>query len=123
MIYYTNGIISYNLIPNETTLVISVSDNTGTPLQNNLHEIIKQYGKLVSCICLSDKTDNKKELVQILKTIKSMKLKVCVDSRCDDVSKLSQNIANELNYIILNNKIMIKDYSPFGDIEDWVEIS
>ena len=121
MIHYMNGIISYNLIPKETTLIISLSDETGTPLQSNLLTIVKEYGKIISCICLTDRTENKNELVQILKIIKSMKLKTCLDSRCEDISQINQNITSELNYLILNNKIMIKDYSPFGDIEDWVE--
>ena len=123
MICYKSGIISYNLIPNETTLIISVSDDVGTPLQSNIRTIIKEYGKIITCICITDKTENRNELIQILKLIKDMKLKTCIDSRCESVSEINVNIINELNYIILNNKIMIKDYSPFGDIEDWIEMT
>ena len=122
MLRYLGGVFLYSLIKNEKTLTIFISDDEGTPLIENIPQIINEYNKSITCVCISDKTENKSELIQAIKMFQKARYKICLDSCSEDIAKINPNYLAEVNYLILNKKLLMKDYSPFGDAEDWIEI-
>lgn len=120
MIYYLNGLITKEY--NEDVLTITISEEKGTPLLSNVPVIIKEYGKYITCICLSGDVMDTHGLIQMFKMFHKAGLKTCFQSDYNDISKINLNILKECDYLILQEKTLKKDYSPFGDMEDWIDV-
>lgn len=103
-------------------MTIKISDETGTELLKNLPLIIKEYNKYISCICLTGDTKETTELVKIIQTIHKAGIKTCFSANVDTVESINNKILSELDYVYLKNKYYIKDYSPFGDIDVWIDL-
>ena len=78
------------------------------------------------------------QLIQAFKQAHKAGLKTCLYTGLEDMSQLNLNLVRELDYVKLgkfdkscgplnnpktNQRMMKKDYSPFGDIEDWIDIT
>lgn len=114
------------------------NEDQGQPLLQHLPIILKEYAKHVSCLCLMGGDQDQIELTEVFKLAHKAGLKTCLYTGLDDMSKLSVNLLKELDYVKLgkfdksygplnnpntNQRMMKKDYSPFGDIEDWIDIT
>ena len=49
-------------------------------------------------------------------------LKTCLSTYMTEMSQLNLNLIKELDYLQLGKGMLKKDYSPFGDVEDWINI-
>ena len=153
MLKYLNGAILKNKVPDETSLVIILSGcmhkcpecdikyawtEEGKPLLKDIPLILETYKKYISCLCLVGGDHEQAELTEVFRLAHSLKLKTCLYSGYEEMSPLSQNLLKELNYLKLgrldkakgslssvgtNLRMYMKDYSPFGDAEDWVDIT
>ena len=120
MLYYLNGVILNKIIPDERTLVIKVNNDSGKLFLSDLNEILTTYNKHISCICFDNIENEQHDTEKALATIHSKKIKTCLILRkLPDVNK---TISDNLDYVLIENKLYKKDYSPFGDIEDWIEV-
>ena len=114
------------------------NEDQGQPLLQNLPIILKEYAKHVSCFCLMGGDQDQHELIQAFKQAHKAGLKTCLYTGLEDMSQLNLNLVRELDYVKLgkfdkscgplnnpktNQRMMKKDYSPFGDIEDWIDIT
>lgn len=153
MLKYLNGTIVMQEVPDEISLAIMIAgcihkcpgchskyswEDRGQPLLENLPIILKQYAKYISCLCLMGGDQDQLELTEICKLAHEVKLKTCLYTGYDEMSQINKNLLAELDYIKLghydkekgplnvpttNQRMYMKDYSPFGDIEDWVDIT
>lgn len=123
MLKYLNGVILRQIIPDEVSLTITTSDNEGQGLLQNLPIIIKEYGKHISCLCLISESKENYELSEIFKQAHKAGLKTCLHTKLDDISKINMNLLSNLDYVKLSDNLLMKDYSPFGDIEDWIDVT
>lgn len=132
MIHYLNGIILRNELPEETVLIIALSDNEGGLLKQNLPEIMKDLGKQITCICFAGETSETHELLQILKAVHKAGLKTCMYTKYTEMSQINLTLLDDLDYVgfgysktyfgmHVKNRTK-KDYSPFGDTDVWIDI-
>lgn len=125
MLKYLNGKIIQSAIPNENTLVIKlVGDNVdqGKPLSTNFQTILSEYNKYITAICFIGGEDDQQELTELFKLIHQNGLKTCLSTYMTEMSQLNLNLIKELDYLQLGKGMLKKDYSPFGDVEDWINI-
>ena len=124
MIQYVNGRFSEISIPNERALIINLVHENGLGLEPNLTTIFDSYKKHMSCICFYvDEEIDQHELVSICKKIHTAGLKTAFDTSLDEMSKINKRLLDELDYVRLTHSRQYKkDYSPFGDVEDWIDI-
>ena len=153
MLKYLNGTIVMQEVPDEISLAIVISGcihkcpdchskyswaDEGQPLLQNLPIILKQYGKYISCLCLMGGDQDQKELREVCDIAHKAGLKTCLYSGYDEMSQINLRLLDMLDYIKLghfdktkgplnkpttNQKMYKKDYSPFGDMEDWIDIT
>ena len=98
---YTNYDITFQEVPNETTLVFNISncphhckgchsqylwEDVGEYLLKDMSEIIFKYKDYITCVCLMGGDYNIEELEYCFKIIKEFNLKTCVYSGLDDIS-------------------------------------
>lgn len=110
----------------------------GQPLLQNLPVILKEYKPYISCLCLMGGDQDQIELTQICREAHKVGLKTCLYTGYDEMSQLNPRLLDELDYIKLgkfdktkgplnatttNQRMYKKDYSPFGDMEDWIDIT
>lgn len=115
---YSNGVIKYDLIKGETVLCITLAKE-GMHLESNIGEILKQYSRYITAILFKN-IDSGIDLVSICNEIKRNKLKAVVD--VEEISGVSNKLLDRLDYLIQNGKIMKRDYCPFADAFDWVDL-
>ena len=122
MLKYLNGLIN-NMIPGEKTLSITISDNeNGQPLLQNVNIMADLYRKHVSCVYFIGGEQDQLELAECCKIVHSYKLKTAFRSETEP-SKLNKSLTAELDYIKMKQGgVLKKDYCPFGDIEDWIDV-
>lgn len=138
MIKYLNGYLSSIPVPEEQTLVINVNTDQGQPLLQHLPIILKEYSKYVSCFCLMGGDQDQFELKEAFKQAHKAGLKTCLYTGLEEISQININLLKELDYIKLgrfvksvgplnnpntNQKMFMKDYSPFSDTEEWIDIT
>lgn len=138
MVKYLNGYINTFTVPDEQTLAINISAEEGQPLLKNLPIILDQYKKYITCLCLLGCDQDQHELTMVFKEAHKAGLKTCLYTGLEEMSQLNLNLLKELDYVKLgrfdklrgplnnpntNQRMYMKDYSPFGDIEDWVDIT
>lgn len=114
---YRNGIIKYNLIKDEAVLYITLSEE-GTHLESHIEEILNQYKKYITTILFDNIKDNT-DFANFCKGLKTNKLKIAVKND----SEISSRLSDLLDYIIKDNKVFKRDYCPFADAYDWIEIT
>ena len=122
MIYYTGGLILSNIVPQEKTLTITISSESGIPLKENLPLILKEYTKYITCFCIIGDAYNQQGLTDIFESAHKAGLKTAFFTEAEDVSQINLNIIKHLDFIKLKDQFLMKDYSPFGDVEDWIDI-
>ena len=120
MIYYLNGRFSSKYLENERTLIITLSDERGTKLLENLRYIIGEYKKHMTCISIVGTSSDPYEYKNILSTISNEGIKICIDAN-QEPSGISQENLRLADYVKYNGKTYIKDYSPFGDDDVWID--
>jgi len=153
MLKYLNGKIVMQEVPDEISLAIMISgcqhkcpdchskyswEDKGTPLLQNLPIILESYKKYISCLCLMGGDQDQYELIEICKQAHEAKLKTCLYTGYDEMSQLHQNLLKVLDYVKVghfdknkgplnksttNQRMYMKDYSPFGDAEVWSDIT
>ena len=153
MLKYLNGTIVMQEVPDEISLAIVIAGCThkcpdchskyswkdeGQPLLEHLPIILKQYGEYISCLCLMGGDQDQYELTEICKAAHKHGLKTCLYTGCDEMSQLNLRLLDELDYVKLgkydklkgplnspttNQRMYKKEYSPFGDMEDWIDIT
>lgn len=125
MLKYVNGKILTSAIPNETTLVIKIAMNdieNAKPLSEMFLLILKEYGRHITTVAFIGGEEEQYELVELCKQVHKAGLKTCLSTYITDKSQLNLNLLNELDYLQLSKNTYKKDYSPFGDIEDWIDV-
>lgn len=124
MLRFLTGVFKSNVIPSERTLYIKISDNEdGQPLTENINTIVDLYKKHTTCICFAGGEEQQQNLTNCCKTLHKHGLKTAFHTKLDEISKINKGLTSELDYIILeDNKVYIKDFCPFGNIEDWTLI-
>ena len=121
MLNYLNGVILGNLIRGEQVLFILLDPAEGHPFLHDLPQIIKSYDKYVSCICLKDFEQEQAAIMEAFKIAQNKNLKTCLIS--DALPDISKKLSRYIDYVLTNDNLYKKDYSPFGDAEDWIEMS
>ena len=124
MIKYLNGFLNKGFAGGERALYINLSnDDSGQDLQGHLPEIINSYKKHVGCVCFIGKDQDQVELAEYCKIIHKNDIKTAVFFWLDDPSQIIKQLATELDYLrLVKGKTYKKDYCPFGDIIDWIEM-
>lgn len=153
MLKYLSGTIVMQEVPDEISLAIVISgcihkcpdchskytwEDRGQPLLQNLQTILETYGKHISCLCLMGGDQDQEELTEIFKTAHKAKLKTCLYTGYDEMSQISRKLLDQLDYIktgrfdkakgplnspTTNQRMYMKEYSPFGDAEVWSDIT
>ena len=124
MIKYINGHFTENVFPEERALMITLVNNNGLDLEANLDTVFGSYKKYMTCIgFVVDEEIDQHDLINSCKRIHAAGLKTAFDTSLNEMSKINKLLLGELDYVRLNHKqAYIKDYSPFGDFEEWLEI-
>ena len=120
--HIVNGIIEYNKIPNEKVLHIKTANEGNRTLLNNLQQIISEYGKHITCIEFSGTEGDVNELITALKIVHKAGLKTSFLTSCNDVHDLVEKLLDELDYTRLKNAVLKRDYCPFAECYDWIEV-
>lgn len=122
MVKYLNGYISKNILPNETVLCITISEEEGQCLSTVFANIIKEYSRYITCIQLCGCENSMLEIADIFKIAKKSGLHTSWVTTFKDESQVNKILNNELDYLQLNTKYKKKDYSPFGDEILWIDV-
>ena len=124
MLRYLNGLIGNYSIAEEKVLSITLSDGeSGQALLPHIEIIADTYRKIVTCVCFIGGEQDQVELAQACKTIHKHGLKTALVSSMTEPSQINKTLTSELDYIKFKpNRLMKKDYCPFGDIEDWIDV-
>ena len=129
MLKYESYFVVFQEVPNEVTLGINVSGcpykckgchspflwkDEGTPLLDNLENIIKLYENLITCVCFFGGDHNESDLIKCLKICKKYKLKTCLYSGHGDGKPYhtSEEAEKELEYF--NTYMQYLDYLKIG---------
>lgn len=121
MLHYLSGLFKYNLIPNETTLVVRLAEECQ---QLNFKEIINTYKRYFTCICFSE-TNYYAELERVLMNFKKENIKTCIIS--NNLPDMENKKSKFVDYVITGfdtkqQQIFKRDYCPFADTEDWITV-
>lgn len=121
---YANGYFSESIIPDERTLIIVLTNNGTKALEEHLDTILSTYSRYMNCVCfISDSDADQHDLVPICRKLHSSGKKIIYDTSLDEESKINRRLLDELDYVRLSHTwLRKKDYSPFGDFEDWVDV-
>lgn len=121
MLRFLSGVIKSNIIPSERTLYIKISDNEdGQPLTENISIIADTYKKHITCVCFAGGEEQQQSLSSCCKTFHKYGIKTAFHTKLTEVSQINKGLTGELDYIIFEDKkVYIKDFCPFGNIEDW----
>ena len=124
MLKYLNGLIGNMSIADEKVLAITISnDESGQDLYSNVDMIADLYRRYVTCVCFIGGEEEQHELAKCCKMIHKYGLKTAFVSSMTEPSQLNKTLTSELDYIKFKpNHLMKKDYCPFGDIEDWIDV-
>ena len=124
MLRYLTGIINEGIIPSVKTLSVVVSpDERGEPLLERIDLIVETYKNHIDCICFIGGENEQQELTMCCKTAHKHKLLTALWTKLDDPSQINLKLTNELDYIkIKDGSIKQKDYCPFGDITEWIDL-
>ena len=153
MLKYTGGSIVMQEVPDEVSLAVVIAgcqhkcpdchskytwEDKGQPLSEHLPIMLQEYKKYITCFCLMGGDQDQKELTDICKKVHKEGLKTCLYTGYDEFSQISQSLLNELDYIKLgrfdkekgplnrkttNQRMYQKEYSPFSDTDEWVDIT
>lgn len=120
---YVNGVFKYDIFPDESILCLTISADKGQQLETVVETIIKTYKGTLTTVLFKNTSINQTDLVPICKEMHESKIKTAVHIDVDDVSAINKRLFDLLDYVLLSNgKILKKDYCPFADGYDWVEI-
>ena len=153
MLKYLGGTIVASEVPDELSLAIVISGcthqcpdchskyswkDTGQPLLEHLPIILKQYKQYITCVCLMGGDQDQSELREICQQVHAEGLKTCLYTGLDEMSQINKRLLDELDYIKLgrfdkkagplnspttNQRMYMKDISPFEETEDWFDIT
>lgn len=138
---YVRGYVS-SIIPNCKTLSVELCGckhacpncknrarqaEDGQPLNERLDTIMSVFEKVVDVVCFVGGEDDSQDLQSVCEYVHKKGLKTALSTAYSETSMINRQLMNVLDYILIGRcdskqKIMMKDYSPFGDIEDWIEI-
>lgn len=138
---YVRGYVS-SIIPNSKTLIIELCGckhacqncgnrfrqvEEGQPLDERLDMIIGMFEKTVDVVCFVGGENDMQTLQSMFTFIHKKGLKTALSTAYPETSMVNRRLTEVLDYILIGRcdtkqKILKKDYSPFGDIEDWIEI-
>ena len=116
MVQYANGIITYC---GEPTLTITLCEN-GRNLEETLQEILKEYKRYISCVCLKGSISDANALARIFQSIHEAGLKTCFMPEAKGIEEINPMILSELDYLKTKENTLRKEYSPFGDETVWI---
>ena len=124
MLRYLSGVIKNNIIPSERTMYIKISDNEeGQLLFENIGVMVETYKKYISCVCFAGGEEQQQDLTSCCKVLHKYGLKTAFHTKLNETSQINKSLTSELDYIIFqDNKVYVKDFCPFGNIEDWTLI-
>ena len=142
MLRYTRGYIK-NLIPGKRTLVIELSNcknncsdcknkarqqEDGNPLNKEILKIIlESYKKYINVVCFVGGEEDLQSLKEVCKSFHKENIEVCFSTACFNTSTINKIIFDEIDYFISGrcdqeHPVLKKDYCPFADATDWIEI-
>lgn len=123
MLRYLNGLFLNNYIDNLRTLNITISDTeSGQPLLENVELMADLYKRQIDGVCFIGGIEDQKELSRCCKIIHRYGLKTAFQTTLNEPSEINKSLVDELDYIKFKTRTMKKDYCPFGDIEDWIDV-
>lgn len=124
MLKYLNGLIRSDIIPGEKVLSVTVSDGeNGQPLMQNVNLMADIYKKHISCICFIGGEQDCYELAQCCKIVHDYKINAAVIPSVTEISEINKVLTDELDYIKITGRLFKKDYCPFADAEDWIDVT
>jgi len=116
MVQYANGIITYG---DEPTLTITLCED-GRNLEEALPEILKEYKRYVSRVCLKGNISDANMSARIFQSIHDAGLKTCFMPEAKAIEEINPVILDELDYLKTKENTLRKEYSPFGDETVWI---
>ena len=142
MILYVRGYVKH-IIQEQKTLTIELAncthgcnkcnnktrcENIGQPLtQKVLNAAIDIFKRQIDVICFVGGEEEQQELIHLCEDVHKHGFKTAMSTAYYDVSMLNKKLVDELDYVLLGRcdetrTILKKDYCPFADATDWIEI-
>ena len=142
MVRYVRGYFKH-IIPELNTLVIELAgcthgckdcknkarcEDNGQPMTvkelSMAEEIFKRH---IDSICFVGGENDQHELKTLCEEVHKHNLKTALSTAYYEVSLLNKTLTDELDYVLLgrcdkNRTILKKDYCPFADDTDWIEV-
>lgn len=100
----------------------------GQPLTiKELNTAIDMFKRTIDLICFVGGEHEQVEIKELCKYTHKYGLKTCLSINFDDPSLLNKALVDELDYIMIGRcdserKLFKKDYCPFADVNDWIEV-
>lgn len=120
---YINGVFNYRLLENEKMLCLKLSEEKGQPLESAIPIILQTYKNNLDIVLFQNIPINQIDIIPVCKELHNEKIKTAIQVDADDASVINKRLFDLLDYVFLrNNKVLKKDYCPFADAYDWIEM-
>lgn len=138
---YVRGYVS-SVIQSKRTLVIELcgckhacvgcrnaarQSEEGQGLNERLDAAMDVFEKNVEIVCFVGGEDEMQTIEDVCKSLHKKGLKTAFSTAYPELSMINKRLLDVVDFVLLGRcdqkqKILMKDYSPFGDMEDWIEI-